>query len=118
MIKIGICDDEKISREQLKELLEQFFEKNSLGFQLWEYESGADFLERGEEIHLLFLDIEMNEMSGIQLKEELQGYQDNFCYEPYGRDAGGIWQECLWISGETGSVRETGEVFTACAEGF
>ena len=76
MIKIGICDDEKISREQLKELLEQFFEKNSLGFQLWEYESGADFLERGEEIHLLFLDIEMNEMSGIQLKEELQGTED------------------------------------------
>ncbi len=73
MIKIGICDDEKISREQLKELLEQFFEENGLSFELWEYESGADFLNRGEEINLLFLDIEMEGMSGIQLKEELQG---------------------------------------------
>lgn len=73
MIKIGICDDEKISREQLKELLEQFFQENGLSFELWEYESGADFLDCEDEIHLLFLDIEMEGMSGIQLKEELQG---------------------------------------------
>lgn len=73
MIKIGICDDEKMSREQLKELLEQFFQENGLSFELWEYESGADFLDCGDEIHLLFLDIEMEGMSGIQLKEELQG---------------------------------------------
>ncbi len=76
MIKIGICDDEKVCREQLKEILEQYFEENSLGFELWEYESGEDFLNQGDEIHLLFLDIEMKDMSGIQLKEELQGGED------------------------------------------
>lgn len=76
MIKIGICDDEKISREQLKELLEQFFEENGLSFELWEYEAGEDFLNREEEINLLFLDIELEGMSGIQLKEELQGREN------------------------------------------
>lgn len=76
MLKVGICDDEKIYREQVKKLLEQFFEKTGLQYELYEYESGRDFLEREEGVQLLILDIEMGEMSGIQLKNILQGTDD------------------------------------------
>ncbi len=76
MVKIGICDDEKVCREQLKEILGQFFQENGLGFKVWEYESATDFLRREEEVHLLFLDIEMKEISGIQLKDALKGRED------------------------------------------
>ena len=76
MIKIGICDDEKIFREQVKKLLEQFLEKAGIQYELYEYESGIDFLEQREEIQLLILDIEMAGMSGIQLKDVLQRTDD------------------------------------------
>lgn len=76
MIKIGICDDEKIFREQVKKLLEQFLEKAGIKYELYEYESGIDFLEQREEIQLLILDIEMEGMSGIQLKDVLQRTDD------------------------------------------
>ena len=54
----------------------QFFQENGLGFKVWEYESATDFLRREEEVHLLFLDIEMKEISGIQLKDALKGRED------------------------------------------
>lgn len=72
MVRIGICDDEQTFREQIKLLLEQISRENGLQYELWEYESGMDFLDRGEEIDLLFLDIEMEGISGIQLKDYLQ----------------------------------------------
>lgn len=76
MVRIGICDDEQTFREQIKLLLEQISRENGLQYELWEYESGMDFLDRGEEIDLLFLDIEMEGISGIQLKDYLQGGGD------------------------------------------
>lgn len=76
MVKVGICDDEKICRKQLKGMLEQFFEGENLSFEVREYGSAADFLRCREEVHLLFLDIEMKEMSGIQLKDALKGRED------------------------------------------
>jgi DNA-binding LytR/AlgR family response regulator len=76
MIKVGICDDEKLCREQVTNLLEQYFRKKGLQYELLEYESGMDFLDRGEGIDLLFLDIEMEGFSGIELKDDLQAEEE------------------------------------------
>lgn len=76
MIKVGICDDEKLCREQVTNLLEQYFRKKGLQYELLEYESGMDFLDRGEGINLLFLDIEMEGLSGIELKDDLQAEEE------------------------------------------
>lgn len=76
MVRIGICDDEKTFREQIKNLLGQLSQKNDLQYELCEYQSGMDFLDRGEEMDLLFLDIEMEGISGIQLKDYLHGEED------------------------------------------
>ena len=76
MIKVGICDDEKLCREQVTNLLEQYFRKKGLQYEVLEYESGMDFLDRGEGIDLLFLDIEMEGLSGIELKDDLQAEEE------------------------------------------
>lgn len=75
-IKIGICDDEEVFREQMKRQLELFFEKNGLQYEVWEYSSAGEFMEREEEIDLLFLDIEMGGITGIELKDYLQEEED------------------------------------------
>lgn len=62
----------------MKKLLEQFFEKNGLQYELWEYGSAREFMQREEETDRLFLDIEMEGISGIQhLRRVLEDIEEN-----------------------------------------
>lgn len=72
MIRVGICDDEKASREMVGGLLKEYFMEKGMEYQQAEYASGKEFLGRAEEIDILLLDIAMGEISGIQLKNMLQ----------------------------------------------
>lgn len=71
MIKVGICDEGQICRANIGKLVKKYFTKRSLEYQLREYESGKSFMEQGEEVDILLLDIEMEGISGIQLKNWL-----------------------------------------------
>ena len=73
MIKIGICDDERASRKVVGELLRGYFRDKNMECQQTEYGSGKEFLERAEETDILLLDIDAGEVSGLQLKNMLQG---------------------------------------------
>ncbi len=72
MIRVGICDDEKASREMVGGLLKEYFTEKGMEYRQAEFGSGKEFLERTEEIDILLLDIAMGEISGIQLKNMLQ----------------------------------------------
>lgn len=66
---IGICDDEREFRVQLKkELNEQRLLQDS--DRLLEFSSAFELLEAGEKLDLLFLDIEMPKLSGMTLMRE------------------------------------------------
>lgn len=71
MIKVGICEDEKVCRESIAKLLEEYFTQRGIPYQLEEYESGQSFMEEKEKTDILLLDIEMEGISGIQLKNWL-----------------------------------------------
>lgn len=71
MIRVGICEDEKACREVIGRLVDAYFRKKGLAYEKKEYESGQSFLAQGEGTDLLLLDIEMEGMSGIQLKDRL-----------------------------------------------
>lgn len=73
---IGICDDEKFARMSVRKLCEEYFNQNEIENSYIEFESGEDVLSYSmqadsEQIDLLFLDIEMKEMNGICLMEQL-----------------------------------------------
>ena len=68
-MKIGICDDQSSSRTQVKKLC------NSLGYNdIVLFKSGEELMESSEliSLHLLFLDIEMEGISGIDVKTALE----------------------------------------------
>lgn len=76
LIRIGICDDVKEEREKIHQLCEEFFEGKGIEYNYVFFESGEEVLEyceddEKEQITLLFLDVEMGKISGIQLKEEV-----------------------------------------------
>lgn len=76
MIRVGICDDEQVFRDVLRNLTEAYMEELNIEYQIEEYESGIEVLESEEQINILLLDIEMDEISGIDLKDMLQRNPD------------------------------------------
>ena len=72
-MKIGICED---NIEEQAQYLNCF---KKLGYNdIAVFNSGEELLEKMPSLDLLFLDIEMNKISGIQIKNIFEEKQMNF----------------------------------------
>ena len=73
MLRVGICDDESAVRESLRLSLQQILRKEN---RIYEFSSGEGLLGWMEkhmgEIDLLFLDVEMHELSGMETARRLR----------------------------------------------
>lgn len=76
MIRIGICDDNKKDSLLIQQCCEIFFRSYKVEYEI--FYSGEEVLEyckdnrnKEERIDILFLDIEMGEISGIDLKDKI-----------------------------------------------
>lgn len=77
-MEVVICDDEKELREDIKARLIRYSQMNTeFTFNISEYSSGEELLRRAEPIDILFMDIEMEGINGIdtakKIKEENNG---------------------------------------------
>jgi DNA-binding LytR/AlgR family response regulator len=66
MICIGICDDEKQIIEVLKEKIMAYMESCTMEVNYLEFYSGEELLNSESQLDLLFLDIDMPGMDGIE----------------------------------------------------
>ncbi len=74
MLHIGICDDVQKDRQLIFQLCEEYFKENASQHDYVFFVSGEDILIYcgggiNERIDLLFLDVEMTGISGIELKD-------------------------------------------------
>ena len=77
-MNIAICDDIVECREKLMTLLIPYIEKYSLHIEV--FETGEAFissLERGINYAIIFLDIELKGMSGLEVAQRIREKQDN-----------------------------------------
>lgn len=75
MFNIAVCDDEKIFREELKAILEEYGQDRGIVLQIDTFASGKEFMEQGIEImkyKVVFLDINMDEMDGIMTARKIR----------------------------------------------
>lgn len=74
-MKIGICDDNEKDREKVYQYCENFFLENKLEHDYVYFSKGEEVLEYCEKeedrIDLLFLDVEMEGISGIEVKDRI-----------------------------------------------
>lgn len=70
---IGVCDDERICRDMLKRSIYDFCASRNIEYVEKEYSGAEEVLEENEFPDILFLDIEMEGMTGIELKDCLEG---------------------------------------------
>jgi len=72
MINIAVCDDEKYMSDKIRKLAEDFFRKKNMDISVAEYSSGEELLKSNERTDILFLDIGMRGMDGIETAVRLR----------------------------------------------
>ncbi len=72
MLQIAICDDILEQTVMLQKYIRQFCEKNGAEFKLHLYTTGAELLYDVEKFDIVFLDIEMPGLDGIQTGRKIR----------------------------------------------
>jgi DNA-binding LytR/AlgR family response regulator len=87
MLKIAICDDEQIVCADIEKNILDFKKESGLDLEVEVFNSGIDllkFIENENTFDLIFLDIEMQDLNGIQvgikLRNELEDYVTKIVY--------------------------------------
>ena len=81
MLSIGLCDDNQENRLSLQWLLEGILEKKEIQHTIFDFSSGETLLQWMErhpnKIDLLFLDIEMGKLNGMDTAKQLREKYEN-----------------------------------------
>lgn len=70
-MNIAICDDEKIYRDEIACLIDEYFDDKSLDYDYKQFSSGKDLADDSQTYDIVFLDIEMEELNGIETAKAL-----------------------------------------------
>ncbi len=76
MIRIAICDDEKHMSDHIKAMASDFFRKKNREIHLRTFLSGEELLNYDGQIDILFLDVQMKGMDGMETAKRLR--EDQF----------------------------------------
>lgn len=72
MIRIAICDDEKHMSDHIRAMASDFFRKKNREICLRTFSSGEELLSYDGQIDILFLDIQMKGMDGMETARKLR----------------------------------------------
>lgn len=75
MVHIAICDDEQYISDKLKAMVSDFFRRKNMEIAVTQYSNGEELLEYGENIDILFLDIQMNGIDGMETARKLRNHK-------------------------------------------
>ena len=81
MLFVGICDDLQQDRTMLEELLNEYFSSRRLPFELSQFHNAEALLSSfaPDQFHLLFLDIYMPGISGVELARQIYAQDPSCC---------------------------------------
>ncbi len=75
MIRIAICDDEPQISDHIKGMAADFFRRKHMEIYIVQFSSGEELLKYNKRIHILFLDIQMQGMDGMETARKLRAHQ-------------------------------------------
>ncbi|HBF4428040.1 TPA: response regulator transcription factor [Clostridioides difficile] len=79
LISIAICDDESYMLNHLKENIELYMKQKNLLYNIELFNKVEDLLCNHEKFNIVFLDIQMEEINGMQAARKLRSY-GNECF--------------------------------------
>jgi len=72
VIHIAICDDEKEMSDRTAKLVSDFFRRKNLQMALLQFSGGEELLRYDKPIDILFLDIQMRGLDGMETARKLR----------------------------------------------
>lgn len=79
MLKIAVCDDSKLMRDEIKHRILQYSIKKDLDYSIEEYAAGEKLIESGIKYDLIFMDYEFedNGANGLDISRKLREFDKN-----------------------------------------
>ena len=72
MLRIAICDDEKYMSDKIKMMVSDYFCEKNMDIVISQFSSGEELLKDNRTIDILFLDIQMKDMDGMETARKLR----------------------------------------------
>jgi len=72
MLHIAICDDEKYMSDKMKRMVSDFFCRKNMDIVISQFSSGGELLNYDGIIDILFLDIQMKDINGMETARKLR----------------------------------------------
>ena len=72
MLQIAVVDDERNIISEITQKLEQYFSEQSVLFRVHPFENGQDFLAHEQTFDIIFLDIRLDGLSGMDVAKTLR----------------------------------------------
>ena len=72
MIRIAIVDDEKQIRKQIFAMISKYFIVNALECKILPFSDGQELIDSGLKFDIIFMDIEMKNVNGIQAAQHIR----------------------------------------------
>ena len=72
MVHIAICDDEKYMSDKISTMVSDFFRKKNMLIVISQFSSGKELLKYDQIIDILFLDIQMKGIDGMETARKLR----------------------------------------------
>ena len=72
LMNIAICDDDKSFRDLLEKHLRNYFNERNISLNFFQFSCGEDLLNSDILFDLVFLDVEMGKINGIDTGKELK----------------------------------------------
>ena len=76
-MKIAICDDEILTRNEIKYALSNYFSEKLINVEIYDYENGEELLNSDINFDMAFLDVEMPMLDGIETGKSLKNKHPN-----------------------------------------
>lgn len=77
MIKIALCDDEEFIRKRMNSIVKEYFEERKRPVWIAVFKSGLDLLKCHIRFDIIFIDVEMPELDGIETAAQLRNWDVN-----------------------------------------
>ena len=77
MLKIAICDDEKVFRDNINKYVAAYLNEKEIYYEIDTFSSGKEIIDLGIEIkqyNIIFLDINMDDVDGIVTAQKIREY--------------------------------------------
>ena len=72
MIRVGICDDEHYMSDTIRAMVSDFFRNKNIEIIILQFLSGEELLKYDKQIDILFLDIQMKGIDGMETARKLR----------------------------------------------